>query len=208
MPFPLELWLVHPEPRVAAAFTRRFAGLPQARAIVGRFEELEPHDCFVTAANSFGIMNAGSDAAITRRFGAALQEKIQLRILDEFLGEQPVGSCMIVATGDASLPFIGHAPTMRVPGSIQGSDAVYRAMWGALLAIYRHNLAAETKIASVAFPAMGAGFGAVPHDEAARQMAIAYKHYLSPPHRLDWDSVADRQRAIVWDEGRRVVDRY
>ncbi len=46
------------------AFEHRFSGLPNARVIEGRFENLEPHDCFVTAANSFGIMNAGIDAAV------------------------------------------------------------------------------------------------------------------------------------------------
>ena len=47
------------------AFRRRFAGLPNVRVIKGRFEDLEPHDCFVTAGNSFGIMTAGMGAVCT-----------------------------------------------------------------------------------------------------------------------------------------------
>ena len=41
---------------------------------------------------------------------------------------------------------------------------------------------------------MGTGFGGVPFGEAARQMAVAYRHYREPPHRLDWDFVVERQR--------------
>ncbi|HVI03346.1 MAG TPA: hypothetical protein VM869_31835 [Enhygromyxa sp.] len=31
------------------------------------------------------------------------------------------------------------------------------------------------------FPAMGTGFGQLEFDEGARQMAVAYAHYLRPP---------------------------
>ena len=55
------------------------------------------------------------------------------------------------------LPFIAHAPTMRVPGSIRGTEQVYAATWAAALAIHRHSEHPK-KIQSVAFPAMGTGF--------------------------------------------------
>ena len=41
------------------------------------------------------------------------------------------------------------------------------------------------------FPAMGTGFGGMNADEAARQMAAAYRHYLNPPSSFDCDMVAD-----------------
>jgi O-acetyl-ADP-ribose deacetylase (regulator of RNase III) len=199
------LWLVHPDEDMCEAFRRRFADLPGVRVIRGRFEDLPPHDCFVTAGNAFGLMTAGIDAAVVRRFGAALMERVQQRIMDEFMGEQPVGTAFIVPTDDPTLPFLAHAPTMRVPGSIDGTDRVYAATWAALLAIAAHNRTAERKIEVAAFPAMGTGFGGVPFGEAARQMAVAYRHYLEPPHRLDWDHVAERQLAICYDGGRQVV---
>jgi O-acetyl-ADP-ribose deacetylase (regulator of RNase III) len=199
------LWLVHPEDAMCEAFRRRFAGLPGVRVIQGRFEDLEPHDCFVTAGNAFGLMTAGIDAAVIHRFGEELMQRVQHHIMDRFFGEQPVGTAFIVPTGHPSLPFLAHAPTMRVPGSIEGTDKVYAATWAALLAIQAHNQTAEHKIKVAAFPAMGTGFGGVPFNEAARQMAVAYRHYLEPPHRLDWDFVAERQRAICYDGGRQVV---
>ncbi len=199
------VWLVHPEEAMCAAFRNRFAGLPKVRVIRGTFEEMEPHDCFVTAGNAFGMMTAGIDAAVARFFGEGLVGRVQHQIMDRFLGEQPVGTAFVLATGHASIPFLAHAPTMRVPGSIAGTDKVYAATWAALLAIYAHNLANDETIETVALPAMGTGFGGVPFDEAARQMAAAYRHYLEPPHRLDWDFVVSRQKAICYDEERQVV---
>jgi O-acetyl-ADP-ribose deacetylase (regulator of RNase III) len=115
------IWLVHPEPEMCEAFAQRFAGLPGVRVIQGRFEDLEPHHCFVTAGNAFGIMTAGIDAAIIRRFSTALMERVQHRIMDDYMGEQPVGTAFVVETHDSSLPFLVHAPTMRVP-TIQSAD--------------------------------------------------------------------------------------
>jgi O-acetyl-ADP-ribose deacetylase (regulator of RNase III) len=199
------LWLVHPEAEMCSAFERRFAGLPGVRLIEGRFEDLEPHDCFVTAGNAFGIMTAGIDAAVVRRFGSALMQRVQRRILDDFLGEQPVGTAFVVATDDPRLPFIVHAPTMRVPGSISGTDKVYAATWAALLAVRGHNLSDARKIRTIALPAMGTGFGGVPFTEAARQMAAAYRHLLDPPRKLDWDVVTDRHKAICYDGDRQTA---
>src|SRR5262245_19897948 len=199
------LWLVHPDEAMCAAFRDRFRGLSGARVVRARFEDLEPHDCFVTAGNVFGLMTAGIDAAVVRFFGQELMQRIQVRIMDQFLGEQPVGTAFIEPTGNPDYPFLAHAPTMRVPGSIEGTDKVYSATWAALLAVYAHNNASDAKIDVVAFPAMGTGFGGVPFEEAARSMAAAYKHYLDPPYRLDWDLVAERQKAICYDGSKCVV---
>jgi len=199
------LWLVHPEDAMCTAFERRFAGLPGVRVIRGAFEDLEPHDAFVTAGNAFGLMSAGIDAAVARFFGEEFVGRVQHQIMDRYLGEQPVGTAFVLPTGHSSIPFLVHAPTMRVPGSISGTDRVYAATWAALLAVHAHNVASDETIETVAFPAMGTGFGGVPFDEAARQMAAAYRHYLEPPHRLDWDFVIERHKAISYDEGRQVV---
>lgn len=199
------LWLIHPDAEMCHSFRDRFAGLPDVRILQTRFEEIEPHDCFVTAGNAFGIMTAGIDAAVVRRFGSAFMDRVQHHIMNQYYGEQPVGTAFLIETNDPLLPFLAHAPTMRVPGSIEGTDKVYASTWAALMAIQVHNQSAERKIRTIAFPAMGTGFGGVPFSEAARQMAVAYRHYLEPPHRLDWDFVAQRQLAICYDGGRQVV---
>ncbi len=205
MPIPFDLWLIHPDIDMCEAFRSRFAGLPRVTVIQAKYEELQPHDCFVTAANSFGIMNAGIDAAVINFHGEGLMRRIQNRIQDEYLGEQPIGTAFLEATEHSDYPYIIHAPTMRVPGSINGTDTVYASTWAALICIYQAKTRDQLPIQTVAFPAMGTGFGNVPFSEAARQMAAAYKHYLEPPHRMNWDMVADRHRRITYDQNKRMV---
>ncbi|MBP3959129.1 macro domain-containing protein [Gemmata sp. G18] len=199
------VWLVHPDEAMCAAFRRRFAGLRGVRVVRGRFEDLEPHDCFVTAGNAFGIMTAGIDAAVVGAFGEELMARVQHRIMNDYFGEQPIGTAFVLGTGSSAIPFLVHAPTMRVPGNIDGTDKVYCATWAALLAVQAHNTTNAHRIETVAFPAMGTGFGGVPFDEAARQMAVAWRNYLEPPHRLDWDFVVERHRAICYDGPRQVA---
>lgn len=208
MALPIDLWLIHPETEMCDAFRDRFQDLPRVTVLESRFEDLPPHDCFVTAANAFGIMNVGIDAAVIHFHGEDLMRRIQYRIMDAYLGEQPIGSSFIEQTGNNDYPFVAHSPTMRVPGSISGTDKVYAATWASLLAVYQHNVSQvdeKHKIKTVVFPAMGAGFGNVPYGEVARQMAVAYQHYLDPPHRMDWDMVIRRQKSIAYDGDLHVV---
>jgi O-acetyl-ADP-ribose deacetylase (regulator of RNase III) len=62
-------------------------------------------------------------------------------------------------------------------------------------------------IESVVLPAMGTGYGGVDFDEAARQMAVAYHHYLHPPGRPTWDTVIRREKAICYDGDQKVAVR-
>ena len=208
MPLPIDVWLIHPEAEMCDAFSNRFAGLPNVSVVESKFEDLPPHDCFVTAANSFGITNAGIDAAVISVHGEELMKAVQYHILDRYLGEQPIGTSFLQPTGNDDYPFIAHTPTMRVPGSIAGTDKIYTATWAAFLAVYQHNASPDVpkKIRQIVFPAMGAGFGGVAYSEVARQMAVAYDHYLNPPHRMEWEMVTGREKAITYDAGRKVVN--
>ncbi len=141
-------------------------------------------------------MDGGVDAAITRFFGGQLEARVQRRILDEYLGEQSVGTSMIVETGHPEHPFIAHTPTMRTPMDIVRTDNVYRAMWAMLLAVRQHNRSSERPINIVACPGLGTATGRMPFAEAARQMALAYRHFLSPPGFIDWPLATDRQTRI------------
>ena len=205
-PFPLSIHLIHPEQEACAACRARFAKLLNVHVVQAAYPDVPLHDCFVTAGNSFGIMTAGIDAAVVGFLGASIMQAVQHHILDYYLGEQPVGTAFILPTGNANFPFLCHAPTMRVPGSITGTDAVYCATWAALLAVHLHNrLTPDHPVRTLAFPSMGTGFGRMTYDESARQMAAAYQHFLAPPHRLDWDRVIERHKLIAYDGDKRVV---
>lgn len=147
----------------------------------GLFEDLSSYDCIITAGNSFGLMDAGIDLAVVKTFGTTLMERIQQTIIGDFLGEQPVGTCILLPTGHPAHPFVAHAPTMRVPMNIAGTDNVYQAMWASFIAIHRHNRDHGPEIQSVVCPGLGTGTGGVDPLEAATQMHAAYSHFMAPP---------------------------
>jgi len=192
----LRLILVAPKPALCASFQKHFEGLPNVEVVAGYFEQLPRFDCMVSAANSFGLMDGGVDAAIRQFFGSALVERVQRRILEEYLGEQPVGTSLVVETAHPKHPFIAHTPTMRVPLPIAHTDNVYLAMWAMLLAVRRHNQHAEQRIHLIACPGLGTATGQVPYPEAARQMSMAYRNFLHPPATIDWEFAQTRQGQI------------
>jgi len=190
------LTLVDPIEALCEAWAQHFDGLPRISIVNGFFEDVESYDCMVSAANSFGLMDGGVDLAITHYFGHQLMARVQQRILSEFRGEQPVGTAFIAETGHTEHPYLAHAPTMRTPMEIATTDNVYLAMWAVLLAVWRHNRTADRPIRTLLCPGLGTATGQVPFNEAARQMALAYKHFLKPPSQIDWPYAQLRQKAI------------
>lgn len=66
-----------------------------------------------------------------------------------------------------------------MPYSIEGTDYVYLAMKAMLNAVKKFNLSQQEnskKIRSVVCTGLGTFYGKVPLNEAARQMALAYKY--------------------------------
>ena len=176
----------------------QFRAHPEVEIVCGRFEDLSAFNCVVTAGNSFGLMDAGMDLAVVRFFGQHVMESIQKQILDDYLGEQPVGTCIIVPTGHESHPFVAHAPTMRVPMNIQGTDHVYLAMWAALTAVGRRNRSQSQQIESLACPGLGTGTGGMDPAEAALQMCLAYEHYQRPPQFINPTFAQQRHERIYY----------
>src|SRR5215472_3241869 len=146
------LILVDPKRELCQCWKQQFRGLSHVEIVNGRFEELEEFDCMVSAANSFGLIDGGVDLAIICYFGVELMDRVQEKIIRDYLGEQPVGTSVIVETGNAKHPFIAHTPTMRVPMTIASTDYVFAAMWAMLVAVHQHNRQAERKISSIACP--------------------------------------------------------
>ena len=198
----LSLILVDPNPALCHEWRKAFADFPAAQIVAGYFEELPAFDCLVSPANSFGMMDGGVDGAIIHFFGVPLMRRVQRMIVEDFLGEQPVGTSVIVATGHAKHPYLAHTPTMRVPMPIARTAYVYTAMWAMLLAVRAHNRSFEAsgrgaeRIGAVACPGLGTGTGRVPFAEAARQMALAYQHSLAPPAGISWGFASARQDAV------------
>ncbi|AXE03428.1 macro domain-containing protein [Salmonella enterica] len=194
----IKLILSAPVPAMAVAFELYFQNTENVEIIRRPFETIPEFDCMVSAANGFGLMDGGVDAAITAFFGTQLQRRVQKYIIQEYLGEQPVGTAFVIETGNSKHPWLVHAPTMRVPLIIDGTDAVYNATRAALLAMLQHNKSAgeDRKITSVVFPAMGAGCGQVSPDCVARQMKLAWDSFINCATEINWQYAIARQNAV------------
>ncbi|MCK4303118.1 MAG: macro domain-containing protein [Candidatus Eisenbacteria sp.] len=183
---------------MCAALRSHFKGMANTEVVNGRFQDLPEFCCMVSPANSFGLMDGGVDDAIVGFFGCSLERRVQQLIREEFGGEQPVGTSIIVETDYPRHPFVAHTPTMRIPMLIAGTDNVYVAMWAMLQAVRRHNRGADRPIRIVACPALGTGAGGMAPDEAARQMALAYEYSLAPPAEMDWTAADKRHEKILY----------
>ena len=202
----MKLILVDANAKLCEQFYEKFEGLPNIEIIEGFFQDLPDFDCMVSAANSFGLMDGGVDGAIIRYFGPALMYRVQKRIIEEYRGEQPVGTSMLVETDNDQHPYIAHTPTMRIPMVIAHTDNPYRAMFAMLLAVHQHNLHNPRQIETIVCPGLGTGTGAVPFNQAAKQMALAYRNFLNPPTYIDWRFADQRHAEIRYggDDGFRI----
>ncbi len=196
-------------------FVRAFSGFgPEVECHQGRFEDVD-FDCVVSAANSFGLMDGGVDQCITDYFGVQMMHRVQSRIIQEFAGEQPVGTSIIVPglTVDMigsnarlnRMKYVAHTPTMRIPKSVEGSDNAYMAMKSALLAVQAHNKVIDLdpfkregleRINTLVTPGLATLTGRIPLDKAANQMALATYHVMNPPRMINWYYAGERDGQI------------
>ncbi|WP_372367003.1 macro domain-containing protein [Candidatus Uabimicrobium sp. HlEnr_7] len=193
---PLKLILVDPIEELCSQWRVQFSGLQNVEIVHGYFEEVSDFDCMVSPANSFGLMDGGVDRAITKYFGLELMDRVQQKIINNFCGEQPVGTSFIIETNHPKHPFLAHSPTMRMPMKIARTDNVYNAMWATLLAIQHHNTNSFKKINALLCPGLGTMTGQMPYIRAAKQMSLAYRNFISPPTEINWIYATKRQKSI------------
>ena len=136
------------------------------------YNELEPHDCIVSPANSYGIMSGGLDLLIRNELGVRAQDHIQWHINSKFNGCQPVGTCIIKQVNGERFTFLAHAPTMQRPKDINGTMNALSSFYAVLIETGNHP-----HIDSIACSGMGAGSGKLPPEEVSWQMYQAYEKY-------------------------------
>lgn len=172
------------------AWNQVFAKEKDVEVVHSQFEDVPEYDCMVSPANSFGLMDGGIDAAITAYFGQQLMQRVQDHIMQKYCGEQPVGTAIIVPTGNKTHPWLAHTPTMRVPRNIYGTDNVYNAMRAMLIAVKKDGM-----IDTVLCPGFGTATGKMPPDVAAWQMYCAYKSVMYPLP-IHWDNAIAIEQEI------------
>lgn len=147
-------------------------------------------DAVVSPANSFGFMDGGLDYALSDRFGWHLEKELQKRIKELPEAELLVGQSLLLETGDAKVPFLISAPTMRIPTNfnIDTSVNAYLAMKAVLIRA-KH----DERISSVAIPGLCTGVGRMHPMIAARQMFQAYKEIILG-EKMDFPTFGDAQK--------------
>lgn len=141
-------------------------------------------ECIVSPANAYGLMDGGYDLAITEWFGNQLQERVQKHIIDDFYGEQPVGTSFIIDAGKDN-QYLIHTPTMQAPQIIVDPRVIYHCMRSTLIEAKRNN------IESILIPMFGGACGGVKPAVVAKMMLKAYKQIQNPPQKIGWDYVLD-----------------
>ncbi len=167
-PQQFRLTLCDPNTELLTHLLREFSTYEQVEIVEGSLVHV-PCDALVSPANSFGDMGGGVDQAIDAYFHGKAQQAAQQIIRDEWCGELPVGVAAIVEPIPHQKPVMICAPTMRVPGNIQGTLNVYLAMRALLVA------AAKANLRHVVCPGLGTGVGGMAYDEAAHQMRVAFQ---------------------------------
>ncbi len=158
---------------VVSAWSDAFSDLQNVSMSCGDIFEQDA-DAIVSPANSFGFMDGGIDLIYSRFFGWEVEERLKRLLTEQYYGELPIGQAVIIATENATIPFLISAPTMRVPSNISKTFNVYLAFRAALIAVLRHNQQSNSPIESILVPGLGTGIGDVPPERAARQMRAAY----------------------------------
>lgn len=164
---------------------RQFFGAEDVNVVLddfGHFMDKHKVQCIVSPANSYGIMDGGYDAAITDYFGVKLMHNVQKYILENYFGEQPVGSSFIIDIPGTSQKLI-HTPTMRIPSRIKDPHIVYQCTRTTLMTAIQNN------VESIVIPAFGAATGKVSRIAVAELMKSAYDQIKNPPKKLNWDTV-------------------
>jgi O-acetyl-ADP-ribose deacetylase (regulator of RNase III) len=181
----IKIILLDRNKKMVESWKRFFNGTENVKFVCSDFEKFMDNNkvqCVVSPANSYGLMDGGYDYAISEWFGWDLQNKVQKYIVDNFYGEQPVGTSIIVDTGKDGIKLI-HTPTMRYPDIIRDAAVVYQCMRSTLM------LAMKNDIKSIVIPAFGGACGGLEYDEIAEMMWKAFMQLLNPPKKISWDYV-------------------
>ncbi len=150
------------------AWTKEFSGYKNISIVNDSIFNVKS-DAIISPANSFGIMDGGIDGKLRDFFGISIETAVRTKITQEYWGELPVGSAIIVQTGNNQFPYMISAPTMRVPEEVYNSLNAYLAMRAIL------TLAQTIKeINTIAVPGLCALSGRMPYEIVARQMRVAY----------------------------------
>jgi O-acetyl-ADP-ribose deacetylase (regulator of RNase III) len=194
------------DPKVHMAFDDMFQEYPNINAeLINDFSDIEtPFDVIITAGNSYGMMDGGFDDAVRRYFAQnddgtyVIERAVQSHIQEEYNGFLPVGSATVVGYRDDTVgeKYVCYAPTMEVPKIVPPRNA-YNAFYGALTALSQWWWGwGETSDINAICSAFCTHTGKVDPMVSARQMKLAYDHFMKPLNPYGWTGIVRREFEI------------
>ena len=154
-------------------------------------------DAIVNAANNDLILGAGVAGAIARKGGESIQQECNR------IGSIPVGYAAITGGGRLKARYVIHAASMGLGGVATTAKALRTSTAHSL------HLAAERKLKSIAFPAIGTGVSGFPMAECAQIMLAEAVQHLKGETSLEtiyfvlFDSPARDTFQRAWDQIRK-----
>lgn len=199
---PISITIVHLEEEKTNAFRTVFREYREnINCITKDFTTIKA-DCLVSPSNSFGLMDGGIDKSISDFYPQVI-DNVSKVLDDNFHGDQPIGTCVLVDTGKningGDGVILAHAPTMHIPRDVSDSDNAYWSFKAVLceIAKYNRNSGRKRQIKTVLTTGMCTGFGYMKPEISAKQMKLAYTHvYQEPPIKHDWISANNRDSEI------------
>jgi O-acetyl-ADP-ribose deacetylase len=175
-----------PQPSSKKAETERIVILQ------GDITEIDA-DAIVNAANNDLILGAGVAGAIRRKGGETIQEECNA------VGTIPIGYAAITGGGKLKARHVIHAASMSLRG-IQTTAKSLRTSTAHSL-----RLAAEHRLKTIAFPAVGTGVSGFPMEECAEIMLREAAEHLRGQTSLEtvyfvlFDAAARDAFAQTWE---------
>lgn len=169
----LKIYIVDISSDTCEKFKEEFTNISNVEIVCGDIKQFfsdnkDKIDCLVSPANAFGYMTGGYDAALSDILGWDFQQKVRKYIIDNFYGEQGVGTSFIIKTDLDNLSLI-HTPTMQYPSIIKDNMVVYYCMRSTLIC------ALQNDVKGIVIPVFGGLCGKVDGKVAAIRMKQAYE---------------------------------
>ena len=185
----MEIILLDNKKEMCQAWEKYFGEFKDVKIVCEflEFANLDDVDCYVSPANSYGLMDGGYDKALTMLFGVELQRRVQDYIISNLYGEQQVGSSIIVDIPGEEKKLI-HTPTMRVPSKIKDPEVIYTSMRSTLICALKNN------VGKIVIPAFGGATGRLAPDVVAEEMFKAYIQVFKININIhSWEDVCTRE---------------
>jgi len=169
----MELWLVDINRHLVKAWEKEFLGIPDVHILCADIIGIA-ENTIVSPANGFGLMDGGIDQIYTEYFGDTPQKAIQKIIASRPEGFLPVGTAILVETGNNRIPYLISAPTMLLPEEVSPVNVYF-----AFKAVLKIAELCCDRVNKVYCPGLATGIGRVSPEDAASEMANCYKKWIN-----------------------------